>query len=178
MTIPPEFRRVNRCASRPSARRPQGCLSMFLITARLYTQLARTGCVTGKEAAVVVVGGKKVSGLLCLFCKMGYRDTATSREFEHTITDSDKFLKAVGAAARDVLGEHTIGTFLFQLIDCSILGYSLLEDALMKLMSSSDAQHLETVAGVLMNKLASSLGFSDWREDGFVIMVRLQRMIS
>lgn len=120
----------------------------------------------------------KVSGLLCLFCKMGYRDTATSREFEHTITDSDKFIKAVGAAARDVLDESTIGTFLFQLIDCSIVGYSLLEDALMKLMSSSDDQHLETVAGVLMNKLASSLGFSDWRDDGFVIMVRLQRMIS
>jgi hypothetical protein len=83
----------------------------------------------------------------------------------------------------DDINDEMVGTFFFQLIDGSLIGHTLLEDALLKLHAESDTcsfddvQCLKRVVDALLNKLAISLGFDSWENDGFVIMVRLQRIM-
>lgn len=119
----------------------------------------------------------KASDVLCLLGKMGYLDTAASREFEQNIQDSNKLKGVVETALKYSPDDVTVATFLFLLIDGSILSYSVVEDALTKLISCCNDLDCRKVADALMNKLAISLGFKTWKEDGFVIMVRLQRMM-
>jgi hypothetical protein len=118
----------------------------------------------------------ETSEVLCLVCKMGYLDADVVKEFDMLIQDSVK-LKRILSDATINHESNIAGMFLFHMIDGPFVKYSILENTLIKLLADYDVQHLKKVIDVLLNNLAASLGFDSWRDDGFVIMVRLQRMM-
>ena len=117
----------------------------------------------------------KATEVLCLLGKMGYVDSMTCKDIELIIKDHTtlRVLILGGTSNNTMFDGGLVGTFLFQLIEGSIVAPTVLEDSLIKLLDES--QHLNQVVDSLLYNLAQNLGFDSWRDDGFVIMVRLQR---
>lgn len=164
-------------------REPSPCIRDFEV--QLVSMLK--GCFSSDESSSALLRvAIECTDVLCLLGKMGYLDPSTTTEIESVIGDINHMgilmrhgTTVIGEVDCTILlGASTIGTFLFRLIDGSIVGHSFLEDALIKFVSNCKEQYNSyAVLEVLLDQLANNSGFGDWKEDGFVLMIRLQKMI-
>ena len=128
----------------------------------------------------------KATNVLSRLGRMGYLSTATICEFEQIINDIEKLNRLTNYTLANssthtvaTIDDLAVGTFLFQLVDGSIIRHTFLEDALLtSLTGGCDQNGMAQICEVTLNKLAINLGFDGWRDDGFVIMVRLQKIMT
>ena len=128
----------------------------------------------------------KSTDVICLLGRMGYLSSATICGFEQIINDVEKLKKlTIYASAQPsidpiaAIDNVSVGTFLFQLVDGSIIKYSFLETALItSLAGDNDQSGLKQICDMMLNKFAVNLGFNGWKDDGFVIMIRLQNIMT
>ena len=128
----------------------------------------------------------KATNVLSRLGRMGYLSTATICEFEQIINDIEKLNRLTNYTLANpsthpvaTIDDVAVGTFLFQLVDGSIIRHTFLENALLtSLTGGCDQNGMAQICEVMLNKLAINLGFDGWRDDGFVIMVRLQKIMT
>jgi hypothetical protein len=144
-------------------------------------------CITSEQpTSALLFGVLKATRIIGLLNKMGYMDSATASEYKLIIQDQTKLKKLTvdisinyDMHSSALLDDNIVGTFLFHLIEGSLVGQTLLEDALIKILKDEDdTQYTKRVVEVMLNNLAINLGFVSWGDDGFVIMIRLQKMLS
>jgi len=124
----------------------------------------------------------EVTEVLSLLGKLGYAD-ASKQELESLLCcDIDNMLTLIGAKNHGMSGEpnmitcESIGSFLFVLLEGSIICSRSLESALLHAVTVNDDAKL--VSHVVLNKLSvSRTGMAD-SSGRLVIMVRLQRVLS
>lgn len=119
----------------------------------------------------------EVTDVLCRLGDMGYLGS-TSDELESLICKKEHLatlMKHVSDEPSGVtLDADSIGSFLYMLVDGSLLSYLSLEKVLLEIVKYDASKD---VARVMLKKLAAKSGFSDWNK-GFAVMVRLQKLLA
>jgi hypothetical protein len=162
---------------------PPPCLRDFELQ---FLSVLRSNSSSEQSSLFILRAAFESTDVLCLLSKMGYLGSDTLKELEYIIGDTVKMERLIKQDATlcddsnsaTVHGGKTVGTFLFKLIEGSVVKHSIMENTLLKLMTDgNDQSSSKSVVRVLLNELAMNSDFDDWRDDGFVIMARLQKMM-
>lgn len=162
---------------------PPPCVKDFELQ---FLSLLRSYSSSEQSSLFVVRATFESTDVLCILSKMGYLSSDTLNELEYIIGDTVKMERLIeqdttlrgDSNSATVLGGKTVGTFLCKLIEGSAVKHSIMENTLIKLMLDGNNQSSsKRVVQVLLTELAMNFGFGDWRDDSFVIMARLQKIM-